>query len=72
LISSTVGVTSSLKSEQGHTPGGFGGLAVVKDQVAPDEIGLPSVSVPDKVAVWRTKDARFPVGVNVMVLVVLS
>ena len=51
LISRIVGVVSSLNSEHGQTPGGFGGLAVVNDQVPPEAIGLPSVSVPGSVAV---------------------
>ena len=44
-------MVSSLNSEQGQTPGGFGGLAVVNDQVPPEAIGLPCVSVPASVAV---------------------
>ena len=56
----------------GQTPGGFGGLTVVNDQVPPFATGLPRVSLPVTVAVCFTKPASGAVGVKVTVRVVAS
>ena len=67
-----MGVSESSKRVQGHTPGGFGGLTVVKDHVPPELTGLPEVSVPVTFAVYFTKPASGALGVKVTVRVEAS
>src|SRR6478609_776061 len=70
--SSTVGTVWSSKRLHGHTPGAFGGLAVVKVHGLPDDTWLPWASVPFSVAVYFTKPLSGWVGVKVAVREVAS
>ena len=66
-------MVASSNSVHGQTPGGFGGLAVVNDQVPPEAIGLPSVSVPaTRRGVRRRTTPAARSGVKVTVRVVAS
>ena len=62
----------SSNSVQGQTPGRFGGLAVVNDQLLPVVIGFPWLSVPVRVAVYFTKPLSGLSGVKVIARVEVS